>query len=153
MKQFFSPIIFLPCLFALTSCGGVKNEEVSQSEKQQTLLDYEDVSDYHIFWQDIFKQELDNYLVYIYSKKCSHCNAVKEEVISYALYVKNVFFIEFCDDVVVSSDITKTIGASRIEDLSILGTPTLIAIEDYIVKENIAGESAVLAFINGSSSD
>ena len=153
MKQFFSSIIFLPCLFALISCEGIKNKEVDLSERQSVVLDYDDVSDYHINWCDIFKQELKEYLVYIYSKKCSHCRAIKEDVINYALKMKNVFFVEFSSDVVVSSDITKTIGASRIEDLSILGTPTLIVIKDYIVKENIAGETLVLSFINNSSSD
>ena len=145
MKNFFSGLIFLPCLFAITSC----KEEMSS---QLTSRTYEEVIDKEILWGNIFDIDLDDYIVYFYSPSCGHCRSIKDIIISYALETDNFYLLRFNEEVVVSHDVSKTIGVKDIENLSILGTPALIEIEEHEVIKNIAGSQAILDFLHLPSS-
>ncbi|HPV70021.1 MAG TPA: hypothetical protein PK030_03100 [Bacilli bacterium] len=54
-----------------------------------------------------------------------------------------MFFVEASYEVVVAKDTHLTIGATLIEQLWILGYPSLVEIESGVVIANIAGANAI----------
>lgn len=150
MRNIFLKLSFLSILMTLTSCigkGGISNEI------SITNHDYSEVEKFQISWNEIFDIDLNQYLVYVYSKRCSHCQNIKNQIIDYALKEENMYFVEFNDDVTVTIDIKNTIGVSSVSDLSILGTPSLIEITNHEVSNNLAGEKAILDFLKIPSPD
>ena len=128
----------------LISCSSA-NKAVSESENSIIIPhDYSEVSDRMIEWQDIFEQEDDFYYCYVFSKTCSHCNAIKDYVIDYALRKNNMYFIEFNKNIPIMSDISYTIEKTNVEDIGILGTPTLLEIFNGTLIANVAGEKNIL---------
>ena len=144
MRTIFSKLIFLPCLFSLISCREVVKED---SETITSEHDYEEIKDREIAWNDIFTIDIPQYFVYFYSPNCSHCKEIKNVIIEYALEDGNMYFVRFSDEVVVSFDIKNTIGITSIDELSILGTPSLIEIIDNVLISNIAGSKAILNYL------
>ena len=140
MKNILSNVLFLPCLFILIACD--RKEKVVFTEH-----DYIEVRDREIGWNDVFSPAKIDYFVYFYSRRCSHCNAIKDKVIDYSLKVDNMYFIEFDSDVKVGNNAELTIGKTTIDDLFILGTPSLLEIKDKMVTMNIAGEDDILSFL------
>lgn len=146
MRNIFSTVIFLPCLFTLISCKG--GHFSNETTKESIEHSYDEISDREIVWNDIFSISCPDYFVYFYSPTCSHCNRIKNVIIEYALTNESMYFIRFSDDVVVSGDVKNTIGVNSIDNLSILGTPSLLEVKNKVVETNIAGERAILEFLN-----
>ena len=146
MRNYFSSIVFFPCLFALISCKG----ESSSSDLNQQNIEhsYDEISEWEITWKDTFSMLNPHYFVYFYSPTCSHCTRIKDVIIEYALDNESMYFIRFNDEVVVSGDVSGTIGLTSVENLSILGTPALLEVNDKVLETNIAGEKAILDHLN-----
>ena len=146
MNNIYSKIIFLPCLFALISC---QNEISlpSDSSEYNAEHSYDEISQWEIKWADIFNQCEEEYYVYFYSPTCSHCNLIKNTIIDYALEHEGMYFIHFNEDVITAIDIQNTIGASSVDDLAILGTPSLVEIKHHVVTNNMAGTTKILTFL------
>ena len=127
---------------ALTSCVDSKTESsgrvitYTSSYKEHS---YDEVKDKHIFYSDIFSIESDIYYVYFYSTTCSHCNNLKEFIIPLALQRGDIYFVEASQEIVFLKSVEETIGLTSIEGFGILGYPSLIKIEEHIVKKNLAG--------------
>ena len=126
----------------LTSCVDSKTESsgrvitYTSSYKEHS---YDEVKDKHVFYSDIFSIESDIYYVYFYSTTCPHCNNLKEFIIPLALQRGDIYFVEASQEIVFLKSVEETIGLTSIEGFGILGYPSLIKIEEHIVKKNLAG--------------
>ena len=138
MKRLF----LLPLSLCLLSC-----QSTSNSQETTYILpkhDYSEIIDKTIKWNDLFNQGQLLYYVYIYSVTCSHCQNIKDEIISKSLELDNFYFIEYKKDIPIIKNASLTIGMNDIKDIGILGTPTLIWILDKEVAKNLAGEKEIL---------
>ena len=130
-------MLFMGCSRSTKQISISTSEEVAQ-------YDYDAIKEKTIIWNDLFIVEKETYCTYIYSKTCAHCNEIKQDIISYGLNHDNLYFIEFNKSIPISESIEDTIGKSNVEEISILGTPTLLVIEKGILIKNIAGGKAIL---------
>lgn len=110
--------------------------------------EYSEVGDYMITWDKMFDLDLDVYYVYFYSSGCSHCSEIKNFMIEKALEEKNIYFSKSSAKDILRKDTQSSIGAGFAGDISILGYPSLIKIEDGICTKNVAGKPAILSMLS-----
>ena len=145
--------LFLLVSLALCLSGCVSSHSKStliktSSEFNSTRnYEYTEISEYRIVWSEIFDIELNEYFVYLFQRTCSHCQSLKNEVIETALERKDIFFVEDSSDVVFSEDVSNTIGLKSVDELSILGFPTLLKIEDGTLIKNVAGVKEIRSLL------
>ena len=119
-------------------------------EEEQTDLDYSYFEDLQLEWKNLFSPAKSHYFVYIYSISCDHCNHIKKEVLEFVSMNKESFFlIESTGDIKTKNNVSETIGKEKIEEIYILGTPTLLAITNWSLSLNIAGENEILNYLSG----
>ena len=141
-KEYIMRKLFTIFLLFISSIGGCSKTTIHD-------YDYEDFSDIQLSWENLFFPAKERYFVYIYSFYCSHCNHVKQDVLSMINDNLEAFYLmEYSQEIPIGLDVDITIGKSDLEDIFILGTPTIIGVYDYAVVLNIGGESAILEFIN-----
>lgn len=135
-------LLFLATIFSISICGcQMKSNEDSNTNRQ---YDYSDVEEKKIEWNELFSIEKESYLVYIYSPTCGHCNEIKQSVIEFALQSDDFYFVLFAKEINVGNHIENSIGADNIDEVVILGTPTLLVIRNHVLTDNIAGSSTIL---------
>ena len=144
MKRF---IVLLLPLILLVGCRQKNNEE--QSSKKDPF--YNVVEDLHIEWKDMFLDKEEPFYVYVYSITCPPCSSLREQVVNFAQadYVP-FYFVYPSDDIVFVDDVEtaeNSIGATRIEDVSIYNTPTLIGISNKKVTSYTRDYYAIKNFI------
>ncbi len=142
--------LFLLLTLPLTSCSN-NNIFTSISDINNNISikhNYSEISEYKIKWKDVFFVAKPEYFVYFYSVSCSHCNEIKNAIIEYALNNQNTYFCENSKDVIISEDISNTIGISDVSKLSILGFPTLVEIKNSKLVDNIAGIDKIKSELN-----
>ncbi len=138
-------ILLLPIVtFLLTSC--------TTKQKEQTKgFDYEDVVNLTIDWEAIMSVESKDYYAYIYSPICGHCNEIKQEVICYSLiHYGTLYFVEYSSDIPIINDKEALIDKDKVEDLGIVGTPSMFRIINHVVKENIVGSKEIIKTLTKS---
>lgn len=138
--------LLLP-LILLTGCHQKNSEE--QSSKKDPF--YNEVENLHIEWKDMFLDKEEPFYVYVYSITCPPCSSLREQVVTFAQanYVP-FYFVYPSDDVVFADDIEtaeNSIGATKIEDVSIYSTPTLIGINNKEVTYYTRDYYAIKNFI------
>ena len=140
----------LPLILVATfaSCTPVENEQMSKN----ALIDF-DYSLYpHLDWQDSLKQQESNYLLFFYSKTCTYCQEIIEDVQAFCdENIMKVYWIntrETSTTIPVSYDIDKTLGVDDVSNLFIRGTPSIIEVFKGIVVANVPGKENCLTFIN-----
>ena len=136
-------------LLSISSCK--LNDKSKTNEEYRKFSEFEIVNTNQISWNNLLSQKEERYLVFVYSETCDHCHVIQEEVISFAEDgIIQTYFIDtkISGDVTLTKDISDTIGATKIKDVAILGTPTLFEIEDAAVKANIPGQDSILSFLN-----
>ena len=128
-------IILLP--FLLLSCS-----------KDIPIHNYHETRDHLISWENIFKQQENDYLVYFYSERCGHCNQIKQDIINF--YLEGSYSLYFvCSDMEVVLGPKKDLkGIDNIDDFYIFGTPFLIRILSYSVESYYAGSVEVKGYIS-----
>lgn len=132
-------LLILPLMTLLLI--GCKNAKETKAKE----YDYEDVSELTICWKDIFSIDSKEYYAYIYSETCGHCNEIKQTVISYALAnYGNLYFVSFSKDIPITSDRTSVLEKDKVEDLAIIGTPSMFLIINHVVKENYVGKKEIV---------
>ena len=140
--------LLLLILLGLTCCATKTKTEVFSNEDSPSVIgehSYAEVESKKIKWDQIFNQTNYQYYCYIYSPTCSHCNDIKNEVISIALERDDFYFVEFDKKIIpISNDVTDTIGSTKVEEVSIIGTPSLLTINNEVLIENIAGSKKVI---------
>lgn len=142
MRHFYLSIF--SSLLLLSSC---QNKEIIKNDIHHS---YEEVSQYFIYFDDIFNIDIDLYYVYFFSYQCIHCNNIKDQIIDFALDINNDFyFCHFestfprCDEYYHS-----LVGVSSLSDICLVGTPELIKIMDKNIIDFFLGEEEILLEIN-----
>lgn len=138
-------VLMLLAIPLLVGCGAEKetDEANTVSVPEITTHNYFEVEEYTINWQDAFTITMPDYFVYYYSPTCSHCSEMKDLMIETALDRGNIFFVKSSEKDVIVSDISKSIGATTPEEISILGYPTVVEIKDKILIKNKAGKTQI----------
>lgn len=135
-------LLAIPLLF---SCSNNNQPEVDPTIKPHS---YEEVSDKMINWLDTFSKE-ESYCVYYFSRTCAYCDAIKDEVIDIALTHQTKIY--FCNDNAIITDsyldVESTKGIGDINEFRIKGFPSIIQVENHLVKEHCPGKSATLNFV------
>ena len=133
----------LTVLFA--SCSPAKSEQMSKNIFSVT-------NDQKIDWSDCLSQKEDHYLVFFYSETCTHCHEIMGDVLSFA--ESNILKLYFLDikasdsKIPISNNVDLTIGIDKVDALFIAGTPSIIEVENWTVKANVAGTDNCLTFLN-----
>ena len=137
-------IASLATLAIVASCSPAKDATIIKN----TYSEQEIVKEQQIPWLDILEQKEDNYIVFVYSEKCAHCHDMIDEIVAFANdEILTTYFVDTLqNDVPIK--INNAVGMSSIEEVSIVGTPTLIEIDRGIVTSNIPGIDDCLSFLN-----
>lgn len=95
-------------------------------------------------YQEIEDQEEDTYFVYWYGDNCSHCTAIKDQVMDFAKHADYEFYT------INSSNASGTPNLIHPDDPTIYmsGTPTLIVIQNGEVVDMAVGGDKVPVLIN-----
>lgn len=137
----------MPMLLTLL-ISGCSSSKVEAATPTKTSRDYNEFADLYLEWKNLFSPAKSQYFVYIYSISCSHCNTIKQDVLAFVNEYKDYCYLtEYTQDIKLSSNVSNTIGKEKVEEVFILGTPTLIEISDKHVAVNIAGEKDILNYI------
>lgn len=141
-------LLFLLLTPLLISCQ--EKQQTTPVEEEKTILNYSDFQDLHLEWKNLFSPAKSLYFVYIYSISCGHCNQIKNDVLAFINKEKESFYLmEYSKEIPTSSNVAETIGKEKVEEISILGTPTLLSISNGSLTLNIAGEKEILDYLNG----
>ena len=137
MKKIF--ILFvMPFLISCSTKSSTSEIEVSHS--------YDEVEHLSMEWNELLTKE-NAYYCYVYSIYCTHCENIKNYVIEKALLLSNLYFIKYTKTIPIIPDSEITIGQNNIENIGIMGTPTIIGVDKHEVTINVAGETKVLEII------
>lgn len=132
----------------LTSCSPAQSEYSNKN----TLSEYDVNPNLSIKLIDCFNQKEDHYLVFFYSKTCPHCHEIMGDVLAFSdENIIKLYFLdtkESGDEVSISSDVDHTIGMSSTDHICIRGTPTILEIEEWYIKANVAGKEDCLSLLN-----
>ena len=138
--------LMLTVLFA--SCSPAESEQMSKNPFSEYIVPL----DLKITWSSCLSQKEDHYLVFFYSDTCTHCHEIMGDVLSFM--DANILKLYFLDikasetKIPISNDIDLTIGVDSVNELFIAGTPTIIEVENWIVKANVPGSDNCLTFLN-----
>ena len=143
MKEKLLTLLLIPLLAGCSS-----NKVEVDIKDEQIALDYTDFPDLVLEWKNLFLPAKSQYFVYIYSISCLHCSHIKKEVLDTVEANKELFYLmEYNSDIPTSNNVSETIGKEKVEEISILGTPTLIEITNHSVGLNIAGEKEITTYL------
>ena len=134
----------LPMLALLLVLSGCTVTIDSEDNYCSISYDYSDFEDKSIVWNDLFTVEGELYYVYIYSPTCGHCNDIKEDVLCKVSISSSIFLLEYKKDIPIITDRNSVIGKTDIEDLGILGTPSMFKIEDHIITDYLVGTGQII---------
>ena len=140
----------LPFLLTVvfTSCS----PSISGSESKNAIQEYEIVTKQEISLCECLSQEEPDYLVFFHSDTCGHCKEIMEDVIRFAeSNIMKMYFLNVGKDenkVGRCSADEITTGIDQVDDLRIVGTPTIMEVEDGITTMNVAGKDDCLKFLN-----
>ena len=138
---------FIPIVLAtlLVSCTGNDNSKTSSSI-------HEIPKEYEINLADCLSQEEEQYLVFFNSETCNHCKEIMGDVISFAnenitkTYFLNVSKPE--NKIERCSKEELVVGIDKVEDLRILGTPTIVKVENGVTTANVGGKEKCLTLLS-----
>ncbi len=136
-------ILFPLMTMFLVSCAN-ENKVIAEEH------DYSDVNHLFICWDDIFEIKDRQYFVYIYSETCGHCQEIKQDIISYALNHDSFYFIKFNSEIPIINDRNLVIGKNKVEELGIVGTPSMFLITGNIVEANYVGKKEIITTLTNS---
>ena len=143
MRNFFKTLLLFITSISLSSCIQSREERINIEH------DYDDISELKIDWKDAFLQAKTQYFLYFYSKYCGHCELIKNQIIGYVLDSNETFyFIEYIDEIPLTSNTELTIGAESWDQFAIRGTPSLAKIENKKAVCNLCGTNDILSFLN-----
>ncbi len=130
----------LVVLFLLSSCTPL------------SIKRYEDISKENIiFWNDIFNFKND-YFVYIFSYTCQYCLEIEKDIINFYLNCsETLYFVEYCNEIPLTSYPYSVIGVSDVYNLAIKGVPTLFKIAEHCVNDVYFGVNMIHEFLTSES--
>ena len=140
----------LPLLLVATfaSCTPAKSEQMSKN----AFSEYEIVLNQQIEWSSLLSQIETNYLIFFYSETCPHCHEIMEDVIEFATSeILKTYFLDTKKSEIkipIKNEVYETIGITSIDELFIAGTPTIIEVDEGMVRANVPGKDECLSFLN-----
>lgn len=127
-------IIFILILLFTLTLSSCDPEEVDDG-----LLEYSDLADKEVFsYAESEGKSKDKYIVYYYHQSCSHCQDVKQEILSFGESFEHLDFYLL--------DISKALDVSSYEEF--VGTPTVLVLSGGDIVESYIGKDKVLDFID-----
>ena len=145
MKLHTLPLLWV-VVFASCSTG------ISESSSKNAIQEYGIVSKQDVNLADCLSQIEEKYLIFFYSETCGHCKEIIEDVTLFAEsnIIKTYFLnisknenkIERCSHDEIE------IGIDSVEDLKIVGTPTIVEVENGVTSANVVGKDSILSFLN-----
>ena len=124
----------------------------SQSSKQNASKEYGIVTDQEILLADCLSQEERNYIIFFHSDKCEHCKQIIDDVIEFAAEnILKTYFVNIAKNenkIKICQPIDLTIGVTDVNELAIVGTPTIIEVEEGMTIANAPGKESCLMFLN-----
>ena len=135
--------VSLTSLAIVASCSPIR-----ETTNNKNVIEQEEIiKNQSISWFDALNQKENNYIVFVYSETCGYCHDMMDEIIDFA---KSEILVTYFINgqiykVPISNEIKENIA--DINQLSILGTPTIIEIDNKIVVNNIAGIDKCLNFL------
>ena len=130
------------------SCSPAQNE---QSNKNAST-EYEIPIEQEIYLVDSLSQKESQYLVFFRSDTCSHCKEIMGDVLSFCY--ESIIKLYFLNVKKPTNEITTclkeeiVVGVSSYDDLRIVGTPTIIKVENGVTTANVAGKEDCLTLLN-----
>lgn len=124
-------VLLLVLTLLITSC--------SHSKPQ---LSYDNFSHY----QSLDSRETQRTIseVYVYSKTCSYCKEIQQEVLTYLINKTSYFLIEVTNE-------TKRCKSQQdlisLDDFCTIGTPAILIVEANLITDVYLGKRAVLDYI------
>lgn len=105
-----------------------------------TKTEYDDFE--HIdSYQRILDQDEEEYIVYWYGENCSHCAAIKDQVISFANKNDEKIKVYFINSAVASG--VPNLQHPTNESISMQGTPTMIVVKNGAVADMVVGSEDI----------
>ena len=138
MKKIF--LFFMWFSMMLCACNGQQTSGYVCKQKYE----YSDFVDRHVEWNDILTIKDYKYFIYVYSPTCGHCNQIKNDILCYVDRHVDIYLIKYSDEIPIIENKEQIIGKGAIEELGIVGVPSLIQIENHIVTMNIVGTNAIV---------
>ena len=135
--------VSLTSLAIVASCSPIR-----ETTNNKNVIEQEEIiKNQSISWFDALNQKENNYIVFVYSETCGYCHDMMDEIIDFAKseILVTYFINSQIYKVPISNEIKENIA--DINQLSILGTPTILEIENKIVVNNIAGIDKCLNFL------
>lgn len=149
MVQKFSTVFLT--IFLLQSCDVSQKQLDYKSNNSVEITqnhDYSEVKNKTINFDEIFKQKNEQYFAYFYSLTCSHCSLIKNQMIEYGLNHENIYFVQASEDVKISENTDSVVGGTSIEEISILGYPSLLEIEQKVCVFITSGSDNIISKLN-----
>ena len=135
--------VSLTSLAIVVSCSPTRDTTNNKSaiEQQEIIINHQ------IPWLEALNQRDNHYIIFVYSETCGYCHDMMDEIIDFAKseILVTYFINSQIYKVPISNEIKENIA--DINQLSILGTPTIIEIDNKIVVNNIAGIDKCLNFL------
>ncbi len=135
--------VSLTSLAIVVSCSPSR-----ETTNNKNVIEQEEIiKNQSISWFDALNQKENNYIIFVYSETCGYCHDMMDEIIDFAKseILVTYFINSQIYKVPISNEIKENIA--DINQLSILGTPTIIEIDNKIVVNNIAGIDKCLNFL------
>ena len=135
--------VSLTSLAIVVSCSPSR-----ETTNNKNVIEQEEIiKNQSISWFDALNQKENNYIIFVYSETCGYCHDMMDEIIDFAKseILVTYFINSQIYKVPISNEIKENIA--DINQLSILGTPTILEIDNKIVVNNIAGIDKCLNFL------
>ena len=124
----------------------------SQSSNKNASKEYGIVTDQEILLADCLSQKEENYIIFFHSDKCEHCKQIIEDVTEFAsLNILKTYFVNVAkseNKIKICQPIDLTIGVTDVNELAIVGTPSIVEVENGMTIANAPGKESCLTFLN-----
>ena len=141
---------FCPLLVVATIASCTPKE--SQSSNKNASKEYGIVTDQEILLADCLSQKEENYIIFFHSDKCEHCKQIIEDVTEFAsLNILKTYFVNVAkseNKIKICQPIDLTIGVTDVNDLAIVGTPSIVEVENGMTIANAPGKESCLTYLN-----
>ncbi|MCF0117532.1 MAG: hypothetical protein HUJ61_05740 [Bacilli bacterium] len=127
----------------------IKEEQENTNIIYTHNYDYEEVKEFALnSIEQIFDVGKEHYYVYFYMKTCGHCNQIKNEMISFGLERRDIYYIEKYEGIPSSNNDHSLIGATTPNEIFVKAYPFLIEILNGQVINTYLGVSQIKSSLN-----
>ncbi len=135
--------VSLTSLAIVVSCSPTRDITNNKSAIEQQEI----IKNHQIPYLEALNQKENHYIIFVYSETCGYCHDMMGEIIDFAKSeILPTYFINTQNyEVPIFKEIKENIAS--IDELGILGTPSILEIENKVVIRNIAGIDKCLSFL------